>query len=174
VNGDLWAAALEAHQELVESGLRVSSRGQGFWDTGRSKVMIVCKYYKGDEPEKHVYNITAQQGGVKVDGPFIDSSDDYWNEMYDRDQIQRDAIVVQHTDGRYHYTIHKDSKEPGYGDGHGGGLFRFEVDHKTADNFLELGMKVEGNVLLSRNVWSQDRIPKKHWDKFPVNAKLMR
>lgn len=180
----LWPAILQEHERLQATGLRTSVRGAGY-RLNNSMLCIATYYPSLNDTTKHVYHITAWLNlkgeiEVKSEGPFIDSANQYWDEMLKRDSDEGNAIV---TADFQHYTIHPDSKNPGWGDGHGGSLFEFKIDNVfVAERFIKAGLNVEkvwldGErpywILRSRNVWSQNNIPMAHRSKFPVNAELL-
>jgi hypothetical protein len=174
---------LEETDKIARDGVHIrASRGVGMESANGHLHCIVKFYVDKESPEKDVYQISA--GEIRRNGAMIlesrvellgtDSADEYWDKMLTRDKVAGNAIV---TPDHRHYTVSPDSPVPGWGDGHGGREFVFEVDVTTAHRLQAIGLNVKQSplfqatwLLTSRNVWSQDRIPKKHWDKFPPNA----
>ena len=94
--------------------------------------------------------------------------------MHQRDQEKGDGLVAEIDGQRYHYVVMKDSDRPGDVDGHGGREFTIEfIDRAFGKALWEKGFKFDNRqCLVTRNLWSQDLIPKAHWSKFSVNCKI--
>jgi len=84
-----------------------------------------------------------------------------------------------------HYTVHKDSANPGQGDGFGGAEFRIELLLSTAYWDLEkLGFRVkilgdaldagtDRYILETQNLWQQGTIPERHRHLFTPNCRIL-
>jgi hypothetical protein len=151
------------------------------YESAYSKLIIASFYPKdSDDSAKHVYHFemheyTNREPYLKIEGPFEDASDEYWLDMVKRDKEKGNGLVSVNY---IHYTVSPDHPQPGPGDGHGGSEFEIVVDMRTAARLHEQGLKIafredEKWILTTRNLWSQDLIPKKHRHLFTPNCEIL-
>lgn len=184
----LWKAILAKIDELEKEGYRLSSRSLGwshqFNENHPQQMMTVYKAYAPGDTEhcvRQVFVIEASEPStymrnqsihVTVDGPYEDSSNQFWKNTL-KDDKGRVFLV---TEDWHHYVVEPDSRSPGPGDGFDGRLFT--VEYTGNPEFLrQKRIKFEENddkiIIFGRNVWSQGTIPPKHRHLWNINAKIL-
>jgi hypothetical protein len=191
--GDRRWAAILAKVDEISLTKPMAMRGSAMESerSGAAASRVYCKavfYTDRTVTEKEMYLIEAyydwnDEVVVKLDGPYDDSSDDYWLNMAERDKREGNGLI---TEDYYHYTVHPNSAKPGQGDGHGGAEFKFRIlDNGLAarlmankklnvDYHMAVGDRTFENsywYVTTRNLWAQSCIPRKHRHLFKPNVR---
>jgi hypothetical protein len=195
----LWDACLAKVKEMERKGWRMASRSaayhsqQGPRKEPVPRLCIFKAYAPGDAEMaiSYVFEIEAwysshyQHKGeieVQIKGPYEDSHDHYWLGMHRADNDPKGLQLWIVTPDYCHYTISKDSRNPGQGDGYGGRLFAFAItSDESAERMTKAGLKIsdynhdgeDWYKLESRNVWLQGFIPPKHRHLWTPNAEIV-
>jgi hypothetical protein len=190
-----WVRLSQAIEEFEETNhLRLARKGRGFQageGRGESWFCPVWWYRRvenidppkgeGYTPEKYLYHFHTALNArnelyVTIEGPYVDSDDDYWLDMVEQDRNGNALITERYT----HYTVGPDSIKPGAGDGFGGWQFRVQLltplldAHVLENKGLKIERLEEGQfVLTTRNLWQQGVIPTAHRHLFRPNCKVL-
>ena len=168
-----WLKVLAKVDEIGRKpGYRFSTRSAALYDGQKKWTYCHAKFYVDEElREQELYIISSNGTRVDVEGPFDDSSDQYWMEQL------KDQSNVLITSDYKHYRVHPDgANSPA---GFGGSQFRIRYFGKDWEklkanvSIFDIDPETEQPIIRTRNLWMQSAIPKKHQHLFEPNCKIL-